>query len=77
MDTATLLFTGVLFLLSIPLAFVVFIIGGGALGGAIAGEAGVVPGGVIGWILAVIWWIFAIVQIGIRVVELLQIAFGG
>lgn len=71
---------GVIWLISIPLIWVLSVVGIGITGGLIGdrvdsyggGEAGASIGGFIGWIVGAIWAVIALIQVIIHVVDLVQ-----
>jgi hypothetical protein len=80
MDVTGIIVAGVLFFFSIPLVALISIFGGAFIGGAVAGRndeaSGITVGGFIGWVVALVWAVFAIINVIIRIVELIQALTG-
>jgi hypothetical protein len=80
MDVTGIIVAGVLFFFSIPLVAAISIFGGAFIGGAVAPRndesAGIAAGGLIGWVVALVWAVFAIINVIIRIVELIQALTG-
>jgi hypothetical protein len=67
----------VLFLISlwaVPFFSVVVL---GAFGALVAEEGGAAVGSVLGWIVGACWWVYAVIQIIVRVIDLIQAIVAG